>query len=159
LKWFKPGYKRADWARGNYAAAGDQFLHGRGPSTAKSIRSSLRSRELTYLASPYDSIAIVLVQMRTGHILNNHNIDGKRLPAHGFWNRIRLADASEESDRKPLLTVETTPELGEEIWRLEVSTTEHPRLLLNSRVPSIEDRLLSDPVIGGAMPFVWYSSV
>ncbi|WP_170441316.1 hypothetical protein [Ruegeria arenilitoris] len=66
-------------------------------------------------------------------------------------DRIRLAGASEDSDRKPLMTVETTPELGEEIWRVEVSQSEHPRLLLNSRVHSIEDRLLRDPVLGGAI--------
>ena len=66
-------------------------------------------------------------------------------------DRIRLAGASEDNDRKPLMTVETTPALGEEIWRVEVSQSEHPRLLLNSRVHSIEDRLLRDPVLGGAI--------
>jgi hypothetical protein len=66
-------------------------------------------------------------------------------------NRIKLHGLDEDSGRRPLLPVETTPELGEEIWRVIVDESTYPKLQLNSRVPSIERRLVEDPVVAGAI--------
>jgi hypothetical protein len=74
--------------------------------------------------------------------------DGKLVAAA---NRIRLIGIDEETGRRALLPVETTPELGEEIWRLEVDESTEPKLLLNSRIPSIERRLVDDPVLAGSI--------
>jgi hypothetical protein len=74
--------------------------------------------------------------------------DGKLAAAA---NRLRLLGRDEDSGRRSLLPVETTPELGEEVWRVQVNTNLAPRLQLNSRVPSIEKRLLDDPLLSGAI--------
>lgn len=65
--------------------------------------------------------------------------------------RVRLKGLNEDQNRQPLLPVEKSPELGELIWRIDVSESTHPKLVLNSKVPSIENRILDDPLIGGAV--------
>lgn len=65
--------------------------------------------------------------------------------------RIRLIGQDEETGRKPLLPVETDASMGDEVWRVAVGDSVHPKLILNSRVPSLKDRLVEDPVIGGAI--------
>jgi hypothetical protein len=65
--------------------------------------------------------------------------------------RIRLVGQNEDTGRKPLLPVETDITLGEEIWQLHVSESTHPKLVLNSHVASLKDRLLSDPVLSGSI--------
>lgn len=66
-------------------------------------------------------------------------------------DRLRLVGEDEELNRKPLLSVRVDDTLGEEIWRLDVSANTSPVLILNSKVPSLKNRLLEDPLIGGTI--------
>lgn len=65
--------------------------------------------------------------------------------------RVKLHGLEDEDGRMSLLPVELTPDLEEEIWEIEVSETLYPKLKLNSRIPAIEQKLLTDPVFGGAV--------
>lgn len=65
--------------------------------------------------------------------------------------RVKLKGLNDGAGRMSLLPVELTPDLEEEIWEIEVSETMYPKLKLNSRIPAIEQKLLSDPVFGGAL--------
>jgi len=97
--------------------------------------------------SPYD-----LSELQTGGSIQFRvkvtGPDG-RLVAAG--ERIRLVGENEVSGRKPLLPVETDTTLGEEIWQIHVSESTHPKLVLNSHVASLKDKLLTDPVLSGSI--------
>lgn len=97
--------------------------------------------------SPYD-----LSEFQTGGAIQFRvKITGPdgRLVAAG--ERIRLVGQNEDAGRKPLLPVETDINLGEEIWKVHVNDSTHPKLVLNSHVASLKDRLLSDPVLSGSI--------
>lgn len=66
-------------------------------------------------------------------------------------DRLRLVGDGEDPKRRPLLSVRVDDTLGEEIWRVEVTTNTNPVLVLNSKVPSLKKRLVEDPLIGGAI--------
>ena len=104
------------------------------------------------VATPAVPSTIDLEDLRTGASIQFRvkvvTSDGKLVAAA---NRMRLIGVDEETGRKALLPVETTPDLGEEIWRLEVDESTAPKLLLNSRIPAIERRLVADPVLAGAI--------
>jgi hypothetical protein len=92
-----------------------------------------------------------LSELRTGGAIQFRvKITGKdgRLRAAG--ERIRLTGLDEDSGRRPLLPVEKDI-LGEEIWKVRVTQNEAPLLVLNSRIPSVEALLVTDPVFGGAI--------
>ena len=44
--------------------------------------------------------------------------------------------------------------LGQAIWKVEITKSDRPRLLLNNQIPGLRERLLGDPLIQGAiLPF------
>ena len=104
------------------------------------------------VSAPAVPVSVDLTDLSSGGSIQFRvKVSGKdgRLTAAG--DRIRLTGINEETGRRALLPVETNPTLGEQIWKIEVSESLHPKLILNSRIPSIESRLLDDPVFGGAV--------
>jgi hypothetical protein len=41
--------------------------------------------------------------------------------------------------------------LGQAIWNVEITKSDRPRLLLNNQIPGLRERLLSDPLLQGAI--------
>ena len=66
-------------------------------------------------------------------------------------DRLRLVGEGEDPKRRPLLAVRTVDYLEEEIWKVDVSLNDPPVLLLNKKIPDFKDRLVADPLIGGAI--------
>ena len=66
-------------------------------------------------------------------------------------DRLRLVGEGEDPKRRPLLAVRSVDYLEEEIWKIDVSLNDPPVLLLNMKIPDFKDRLVADPLIGGAI--------
>ena len=65
-------------------------------------------------------------------------------------DRLRLVGDGEDPKRRSLLTVRVDS-LGEEIWRVDVSTNIAPVLILNVNIPSLKIQLTEDQLIGGSI--------
>lgn len=65
-------------------------------------------------------------------------------------DQVRPKDENDDGELKSILPVKKT-DLGEAVWRIEVSVDESPVLLLNNRVPDLLQRLSEDPVLQGAI--------
>jgi hypothetical protein len=65
-------------------------------------------------------------------------------------NQLRPLDKNEPyDDRRPLLPVRETAELGEALWRIDIQTEAGPELQINNGIPSFLQRLRSEPLIQG----------
>lgn len=65
-------------------------------------------------------------------------------------NQIRATSEDEGEDRRSILPL-AYRDLGEAIWKVEVSEDESPVLVLNSRIPDLAIRLEEDPIVQGAI--------
>lgn len=74
--------------------------------------------------------------------------DGKILAS---GERISLTGKNEDGSSKSLLKVRTDPNLREQICKLSTLNENPPCLILNSRIPGIEQKLVEDPLFGGAV--------
>ena len=63
-------------------------------------------------------------------------------------NDISPKDPGEDDGRKPLLPLRQT-DLGEELWNVRISRDSGPELLVNSRIPGLADRIISQPLLQG----------
>lgn len=57
-------------------------------------------------------------------------------------------DESDTDGRKPLLPLRRL-DLGEELWRVSISVSDGPELLVNNRIPDLADRIKVDPTLQG----------
>jgi hypothetical protein len=62
----------------------------------------------------------------------------------------KVAPLGDEQQRDCVLPL-GTEDLGEAIWRLDAPEGTQPRLLINSRVPGLKQRLIEDPIMMGAI--------
>ncbi|MCH7641247.1 hypothetical protein IID22_03560 [Patescibacteria group bacterium] len=62
--------------------------------------------------------------------------------------RINAKGQSDEDNRDYLVTLKTA-DLGEDIWRMELSSDIKPCLIINNRIPNASVRVKSDPVFQG----------
>ncbi|MGH9581939.1 MAG: hypothetical protein ACRD4O_03255 [Bryobacteraceae bacterium] len=58
-------------------------------------------------------------------------------------------DSTDET-RQWLLPLEFR-DLGQEMWSVNLAEGQRPHLVLNSRIPGLQDRLLTDPIVRGAI--------
>jgi hypothetical protein len=65
-------------------------------------------------------------------------------------NQLRpVDDKQEQDDRRSILPVRETAELGEALWRTDIQAEAGPELLINNGIPSFLERLRSEPLIQG----------
>lgn len=65
-------------------------------------------------------------------------------------NQIRAFSEDEGDDRRSILPL-AYRDLGEAVWKVEVSEDEAPVLVLNNRIPELANRLDEDPIVQGAI--------
>lgn len=96
------------------------------------------NHDLSSLGSPEKIIFDVKVVSEDGLIL-------------GSGTGIPLTGRGESGGSRSLLPVRKSLELGNEIWKLRSLEDAEPCLLINGKVSGLLDRLVSDPLIQGAI--------
>lgn len=89
-----------------------------------------------------DRGAAVLFRVK---VIDVSKVPGRLLAASG---PVRPKDESDDDDRKSLLPMREA-DLGQEIWRIDVNAK--PILLINRAVPDLAQRLVTDPILQGAI--------
>lgn len=65
--------------------------------------------------------------------------------------RIRPQDEMQDGDSRKSLLPLGQRDLGEQIWTLDLKGGARPVLFINNRVPAIRERLMTDPIVQGAV--------
>lgn len=118
------------------------------------VRQSNMRFDFGTVASPLPPVDRRLTEIDRGPVVQFRIKVVDTVVKHGrvlaMADQIRAITEDDGDDRRSILPL-AQRDLGEAVWKLEVSEDESPVLVLNNRIPEIAVRICEDPVLQGAI--------
>jgi hypothetical protein len=112
-----------------------RFGHGTLGSPSTPTDTALDS--LDQGTTPQFRVKIIDTEVKPGRLL-------------ALGNQLRATETDDDDSRRSILPL-SERDLGELVWRVVVGPEDSPILEINNRVPDLRQRVLTDPLIGGAI--------